>query len=95
MKRNSTISKQENKTSTPSISSAIKETLIAGFGLGIGSELANRAVAAVLGPRQIEVQSDKSKNDRCQEYLQKYEKCFKDNNCGDELEKYQQCLKSI
>jgi dsRNA-specific ribonuclease len=100
-RKNHTLSSKENKQNkveTPSMASTIKETIVAGFGLGVGSEIAHRAVSAVLGPRQIEVQhqSDKSKNDnRCQEYLQKYEKCLKENSCSDELENYQKCLKSI
>ena len=90
--------KQENKVETPSMASSIKETIVAGFGLGVGSEIAHRAVSAVLGPRQIEIQHQKTeddKNDKCGEYLNKYQKCLKENSCLDELENYQKCLKSI
>ena len=81
-------------SSTPSITSSIKETIVAGFGLGVGSEIAHRAVSAVLGPRQIEIQHQKQ-DDKCGEYLNKYQKCLKEDSCIDELENYQKCLKSI
>ena len=85
------------KVETPSLGSTIKETMVAGFGLGVGSEIANRAVSALLGPRQISIESssDKDKEDRCQELIIKYEQCLKDDKCINELENYQQCLKSF
>ena len=93
-RKNHTLSSKENKVETPSMASTIKETIVAGFGLGVGSEIAHRAVSAVMGPRQIEVQHQKQ-DDKCCEYLSKYQKCLKENSCLDELENYQQCLKSL
>jgi hypothetical protein len=99
-RKNHTSTSQKDKVETPSLGSTIKETIIAGFGLGVGSEIANRAVSAVLGPRQISIESssDKDKEDRCQQFRIKYEQCLKDqknDKCVNELENYQQCLKSL
>ena len=93
-RKNHNLSSKENKVETPSITSSIKETIVAGFGLGVGSEIAHRAVSAVLGPRQIEIQHQKQ-DDKCSEYLNKYQKCLKEDSCIDELKNYQQCLKSL
>ena len=98
IKRKNRIFKEEptniQKTQQPSLGSTIKETIVAGFGLGVGSEIANRAVSAVLGPRQISIESS-NKEDKCQEFRNKYEQCLKENKCINELENYQQCLKSF
>jgi hypothetical protein len=94
-RKNHTLSSKENKVETPSITSTIKETILAGFGLGVGSEIAHRAVSAVMGPRQITIEQPSNKEDKCQKFRNKYERCLKDNKCIDELENYQQCLKSL
>jgi len=92
------ISKPILKNSTPttthpssSIFSNIKDTIVAGFGLGIGNEIAHRAVSSIMGPRTVEIQ--RSQTISCEEELAKYEKCLKQNNCMDEQEFYQQCVK--
>ncbi len=81
--------------SNPSMFSTIKETVVAGFGLGVGSEIAHRVVSSVLGPRTISVVNENTQNSdtRCKEQLENYEKCLKRDNCLDELETYQTCVK--
>ena len=95
------MSKPILKNSTPttqqsSTFSSLKETVIAGFGLGAGSEIAHRVVSNILGPRTVEVTHSKPLN-ACQEMLQTYEKCIKQNQqndlCTNELEKYQKCIR--
>jgi hypothetical protein len=89
--------KDSIQNTQPSLGSTIKETIVAGFGLGVGSEIAHRVISAVLGPRQISIESS-NKEDKCQEFRNKYEQCLKDpkdNKCVNELENYQQCLKSF
>lgn len=84
---------KQSEPSKPGVLSTMKETIVAGFGLGVGNEIAHRAVSSILGPRTVEVQYSNVSN-TCQEQLQKYEKCLKQNNCIDELESYQSCIKS-
>ena len=81
--------------SNPSILSTIKETVVAGFGLGVGNEIAHRVVSSVLGPRTISVVNENTQNSdgHCKEQLENYEKCLKLDNCLDELETYQKCVK--
>ena len=98
------MSKPILKNSTPttqqsSTFSTLKETVVAGFGLGAGSEIAHRVVSNILGPRTVEVtHSTHSKPlNACQEMLQAYEKCIKQNQqndlCTDDLEKYHKCIR--
>ena len=97
-RKNHTSTSHKDKVETSSLGSTIKETIVAGFGLGVGSEIANRAVSAVLGPRQISIESSSDKENRCQQFRIKYEQCLKDpkdDKCVNELENYQQCLKSF
>ena len=71
-RKNHTLSSKENKLETPSMTSTIKETFFAGFGLGVGSEIAHRAVSAILGPRQITIEHPSYKEEKCQEFRNKY-----------------------
>lgn len=83
--------------------SNIKDTIISGFGLGVGNEIAHRVVSSIIGPRTVEIQHSESSttnsNNSCKEELKKYEKCLKEskqqNNCFEENEVYQQCVKLI
>lgn len=88
------ISKPTTTQSYSSTFSNIKDTIISGFGLGVGNEIAHRAVSSIIGPRTVELQHTLS-NNSCQEQLKKYEKCLKQNSCLDEIEEYQQCVKSM
>lgn len=87
------INKRKNNTPTVNRSSTfsnIKNTIVAGFGLGVGNELAHRAVTSIMGSRTVEIQQPNPIS--CQEELKKYEKCLKQNNCIDEQEFYKQCI---
>lgn len=76
--------------------STLKETVVAGFGIGAGSEIAHRVVSSILGPRTVEVTHSKPLN-ACQEILQKYEKCIKQTQqndlCTNDLENYKKCIR--
>ena len=92
----------KNHTQQSSTFSNIKDTIISGFGLGVGSEIAHRAVSSIIGPRTVEIQHSQSNssnsNSSCQEQIKIYEKCLKQSNqknCIDDLETYQQCVKSV
>jgi hypothetical protein len=81
-----------------SLLSNMKETVIAGFGLGVGNEIAHRVVSSVLGNKTISVVHDNNQhidNNKCKDLFEKYQKCVKNNNCYDELENYTTCLKNI
>jgi hypothetical protein len=86
--------KNSTQTTTHASSSTfsnIKDTIVAGFGLGVGNEIAHRAVSSIMGPRTVEIQQSQPISS-CQEELKKYEKCLKQNNCMDEQEFYKQCV---
>jgi hypothetical protein len=92
----------KNNTQQSSTFSNIKDTIISGFGLGVGNEIAHRAVSSIMGSRTVEIQHSQTNStnssNSCQEQMKMYEKCLKkstQNNCLDELEVYQQCVKSI
>jgi hypothetical protein len=99
------INKRRNNTQQSSTFSNIKDTIISGFGLGVGNEIAHRAVSSIMGSRTVEIQHSQSNStnttnstNSCQEQMKMYEKCLKksnQNNCLDELEVYQQCVKSV
>lgn len=76
--------------------STLKETVIAGLGIGAGSEIAHRVVSSILGPRTVEVSHSKPLN-VCQEMLQTYEKCIKQTQqndlCTNDLENYKKCIR--
>jgi hypothetical protein len=91
------MSKPILKNPIPNIQSSstfsnIKDTIVAGFGLGVGNEIAHRAVTSIMGPRTVEIQHSQPQISSCQEELTKYEKCLKQNNCMDEQEFYQKCV---
>ena len=88
---NKDIDKNSPNTNNSSVFSTVKETIVTGFGLGVGNEVAHRLVSSILGPRKIEVQEKKQE---CSNELEQYQRCLKLNNCTDELIVYNKCVKS-
>jgi len=72
------------------------DTIKQGFGFGLGSAVAHRAVDSFMGPKQIEAPRVFTPciEKKCDIIEKEFEKCNINLNCSDELVKeYNQCLK--
>ena len=79
----------------------LKESLVGGFGAGIGMNIADRAISSIFGGRKVEVQhtnvvSDSSENNNCQDIIKMYKESLSNGDIISQTlqEKYEKC-KSI
>jgi hypothetical protein len=76
---------------------SFKESLVGGFGAGIGMNIADRAISSIFGARKVEVQhtnvgSDTSENE-CQDIIKLYKETLSEGNFISQTlqEKYEKC----
>ena len=74
----------------------LKESLVGGFGAGIGMNIADRAISSIFGARKVEVQhmntSSTSENE-CQNIIKLYKETLSKNEITSQTlqEKYEKC----
>ena len=73
----------------------LKESLVGGFGAGIGMNIADRAISSVFGGRKVEVQHTNSTNDSCGDIINIYKNALsKGESIPQSLEeRYNKCVK--
>jgi len=71
---------------------SFKESVIGGFGAGIGMNIADRAISSIFGARKVEVQHTNIENE-CQDIIKLYKETLsKDEIISQTLqEKYEKC----
>jgi hypothetical protein len=72
----------------------LKESLVGGFGAGIGMNIADRAISSIFGARKVEVQHVNNKVDACEDIISIYKRML---NNGETIpqtieEKYNKCI---
>ncbi len=74
---------------------SFKESLVGGFGTGIGFNLADRAVSSLFGARKVEVQKVDS-NSSCEDIMSIYKNALSKGETIPQTleEKYNKCIQS-
>ena len=80
------------------IMQTLKESLVGGFGAGIGMNIADRAISSIFGARKVEVQhttigSDTNVENECQDIIKLYKEMISNGNFISQTlqEKYEKC----
>jgi hypothetical protein len=71
---------------------SFKESLVGGFGAGIGMNVADRAISSIFGPRKVEVQHTNVENE-CQDIIKLYKETLSKGEFITQTlqEKYEKC----
>lgn len=84
-------------SSTPSTFQTLKDSMISGLGTGVGMSVADRLVTTVLGPRQVEVQTENKivRSPECEEITKIYREALVKNEYVSQSlrEEYEKCNK--
>ena len=89
-------SQQPLSTQGGGIMQTLKESLVGGFGTGIGMNIADRAISSIFGARKVEVQhtnTSLTSENECQDIIKLYKETLsKDEIISQTLqEKYEKC----
>jgi hypothetical protein len=78
----------------------LKESIVGGFGAGIGMNIADRTISSIFGARKVEVQhtgsdtnvvSDSTENTECQNIIKSYKESLSNGISQTLQEKYEKC----
>ena len=89
-------SQQPLSTQGGGIMQTLKESLVGGFGAGIGMNIADRAISSIFGARKVEVQhtgSDTNVENECQNIIKLYKESLSNGDIISQTlqEKYEKC----